>query len=148
LAHARPLQQLAERGQCVGRGGKQARIDDAGARQDFPYRKQRHHDGDPRRLYTQSASHHAAQNLVGTGLNCVEMISAAGPRSFMPPALAMSSASWSCSGIFAPSMLPSVSSFRIVFSYSSAAISAGISYNSAISLTVVSLLARMNISAP
>ncbi len=33
------------------------------------------------------------QGLVGTGLNCVEMISAAGPRSFMPPALAMSSAS-------------------------------------------------------
>ena len=33
------------------------------------------------------------QGLVGTGLNCVEMISAAGPRSFMPPALAMSRAS-------------------------------------------------------
>jgi hypothetical protein len=47
--------------------------------------------------------------------------------SFMPPSLARSSDSCTAAGTLAAAMLPSVSSFMMVLSYSSAAISAGIS---------------------
>jgi hypothetical protein len=63
LAHARPLQEIAERCERVGGGGEQARIDSAGPRQDFPYRKQRHHDGDPRRNYANACSHRACLRI-------------------------------------------------------------------------------------
>jgi len=51
LADARALQEVTEGRQRVGRGRQQPRIDDAGSRQDFPYREQRHYNRDPRRLY-------------------------------------------------------------------------------------------------
>src|SRR5262249_52587290 len=116
---------IEQRRQRLGSRWKQSWIDEAGARHQFPQREDGQDDGDPPDPDADALDH--GHGLVGTGLNSVEMTSCAGTMSFSPPSFARSSDSCTAGSTFDAAMSPSVSSFMIEFSYSSAAISGGIS---------------------